>query len=196
MPHVDENALDTIFRTARTHNGWIDRPVGDAQLRAIYELMKWGPTSANCSPLRILFLRSKEAKDKLLPAMSDANREKTRLAPVTAILAYDMEFYDKLPRLFPHNKDARSWFAGNAKSIIETAFRNSSLQGGYFMVAARAIGLDCGPMSGFDIAKVDAAYFPDGKFKTNFICNLGYGDPSKLFGRSPRLEFDEACQLL
>lgn len=196
MPHVDENALDTIFRAARTHNGWIDRPVGDTQLRAIYELMKWGPTSANCSPLRILFLRGKEAKDKLLPAMSDANREKTRLAPVTAILAYDMEFYEKLPRLFPHNKDARSWFAGNAQSIFATAFRNSSLQGAYFMVAARAIGLDCGPMSGFDTAKVDAAFFPDGKTQTNFICNLGYGDPSKLFGRSPRLEFDEACQLL
>ena len=196
MPHIDENALDTLFRKARTQNGWQDRAVGDDQLRALYDVMKCGPTSANCSPLHIVFLRTKEARDKVLPAMSDANREKTRLAPVTAILAYDTEFYDKLPRLFPHNKDARSWFAGNKDAIFYTAFRNSSLQGGYFILAARAIGLDCGPMSGFDTAKVDAAFFPDGKLKTNFICNLGYGDPSKLFSRSPRLEFDEACQIL
>jgi len=196
MPHIDENAIDTLFRKARTHNGWQNRPVSDGQLRALYELMKWGPTSANCSPLRIVFLRSQQAKEKLLPAMSAGNQAKTRTAPVVAILAYDLEFYEKLPRLFPHDKTARSWFAGNEQSIFLTAFRNSSLQGAYFMMAARAIGLDCGPMSGFDNAKVDAAFFPDGKFKSNFICNLGYGDPAQLFARSPRLEFDEACTIL
>ena len=196
MPHIDENGLDTLFRKARSQNGWQARAVSDSQLRAIYDLMKWGPTSANCSPLRILFVRGPEARQKLLPAMSAGNQEKTRTAPVVAILGYDTEFYEKLPRLFPHDQTARSWFAGNAQSIFLTALRNSSLQGAYFMMAARAIGLECGPMSGFDMAKVEAAFWPDGKTKVNFICGLGYGDPAKVYARSPRLEFDEACTLL
>ncbi len=196
MKRVDDASLDILFRQARTHNGWDSRPVSDAELHEIYELMKWGPTSANCSPLRILFLRSPEAKARLLPAMSSGNQEKTRTAPVTAVLAYDVEFYEKLPKLFPHAPEARTWFAGNEASIHATAFRNSSLQGAYFILAARAVGLDCGPMSGFDVAKVDAAFFPDGKHKVNFICNLGHGDSTKLFNRSPRLNFDEACKIL
>jgi nitroreductase len=196
MTRVDDASLDILFRQARTHNGWDSRPVSDAELREIYELMKWGPTSANCSPLRILFLKTAQAKARLLPAMSGGNQEKTRTAPITAILAYDTEFYEKLPVLFPHAPDARSWFAGNAASIEATAFRNSALQGAYFILAARAIGLDTGPMSGFDAAKVNAEFFPDGKFKVNFICNLGHGDHSKVFGRSPRLSFDEACRIL
>lgn len=196
MKRVDDAGLDILFRQARTHNGWNDRPVTDAELHEIYDLMKWGPTSANASPLRILFLRSPEAKARLMPAMSAGNQEKTRTAPVTAVLAYDVEFYEKLPQLFPHAPEARNWFAGNEASIHATAFRNSSLQGAYFILAARAIGLDCGPMSGFDAAKVDAAFFADGKHKVNFICNLGHGDPGKLFDRSPRLGFDEACKIL
>ena len=196
MKRADDASLDLLFRQARTHNGWDGRQVSDAELREIYELMKWGPTSANCSPLRILFLKTPEAKARLLPAMSGGNQDKTRTAPVTAILAYDTEFYEKLPTLFPHAPDARSWFAGNAASIEATAFRNSSLQGAYFILAARAVGLDTGPMSGFDVNKVNAEFFPDGKFKVNFICNLGHGDSAKLFGRSPRLSFDEVCKIL
>jgi nitroreductase len=196
MKRADDASLDLLFRQARTQNGWDGRPVSDAELREIYELMKWGPTSANCSPLRILFLKTPQAKARLLPAMSGGNQDKTRTAPVTAILAYDTEFYEKLPTLFPHAPDARSWFAGNAASIEATAFRNSSLQGAYFILAARAVGLDTGPMSGFDVNKVNAEFFPDGKFKVNFICNLGHGDSAKLFGRSPRLSFDEVCKIL
>ncbi|MEO8557667.1 MAG: malonic semialdehyde reductase [Rhodospirillales bacterium] len=196
MKRVDDTSLDVLFRNARTHNGWDGRPVSDAELHEIYELMKWGPTSANCSPLRIVFLKTPEAKARLLPAMSAGNQDKTRTAPVTAILAYDIEFYDKLPTLFPHAADARNWFADNAANIEATAFRNSALQGAYFIVAARAIGLDTGAMSGFDAAKVNAEFFPDGKFKVNFICNLGHGDAAKLFSRSPRLAFDEACKIL
>lgn len=196
MKRVDDAGLDILFRQARTHNGWDGRPVSDAELHEIYELMKWGPTSANASPLRILFLRTPEAKARLLPAMSAGNQDKTRTAPVTAILAFDTEFYEQLPKLFPHAPEARSWFAGNAASIHATAFRNSALQGAYFILAARAIGLDTGPMSGFDAGKVDAEFFPDGKHKVNFICNLGHGDSAKLFSRSPRLSFDEACKIL
>jgi nitroreductase len=196
MKRVDDAGLDILFRQARTHNGWDGRPVTDAELHEVYELMKWGPTSANCSPLRILFLRSPEAKARLLPAMSAGNQDKTRTAPVTAVLAYDVEFYENLPKLFPHAPEARNWFAGNEASIHATAFRNSSLQGAYFILAARAVGLDCGPMSGFDMAKVDAEFFPDGKHKVNFICNLGHGDAGKLFNRSPRLSFDEVCKIL
>jgi nitroreductase len=196
MKRADDASLDLLFRQARTQNGWDGRPVSDAELREIYELMKWGPTSANCSPLRILFLKTPQAKARLLPAMSGGNQDKTRTAPVTAILAYDTEFYEKLPTLFPHAPDARSWFAGNAASIEATAFRNSSLQGAYFILAARAVGLDTGPMSGFDVNKVNAEFFPDGKFKVNFICNLGHGDSAKLFGRSPRLSFDDTCKIL
>jgi nitroreductase len=196
MKRVDDASLDILFRQARTHNGWDERPVSDAELHEIYELMKWGPTSANASPLRILFLRTSQAKARLLPAMSGGNQDKTRTAPVTAVLAYDTEFYEQLPKLFPHAPEARSWFAGNAASIHATAFRNSALQGAYFILAARAIGLETGPMSGFDAAKVDAEFFPDGKHKVNFICNLGHGDSSKLFSRSPRLSFEEACKIL
>lgn len=192
---IDTAALDTLFRNARTHNGWIDRPVTDAQLQQIYELMKWGPTSANCSPARIVFVRSPEAKARLKPAMSEGNLEKTMAAPVTAIIGYDLKFYDQLPKLFPHNQDARNWFAHDAKAAEVAAFRNGSLQGAYFMLAARAVGLDCGPMSGFDNAKVDEAFFPGGQVRSNFLCNLGYGDSSKLFPRSPRLGFDEACSV-
>ena len=193
---IDQSSLDRLFREARTHNVFLDKPIGDETLNEIYELMKWGPTSANCSPARILFLRTKEAKERLKPALSAGNAAKTLAAPVVAVIGYDLEFYENLPRLFPHNLDARSWFAGNAQSIFTTAFRNSSLQGAYFMLAARAVGLDCGPMSGFDNAKVDAEFWPDGKVKSNFLCDVGHGDASQLFARSPRLSFDEACKLL
>jgi len=193
---LDNAALDILFRTARTHNGWQARPVTDEQLHQIYDLMKMGPTSANCSPARIVFVRSAEAKARLKPALSPGNLDKTMAAPVTAIIAHDLKFYEHLPKLFPHNQDARNWFANDAKFAETAAFRNGSLQGAYFMLAARAVGLDCGPMSGFDNAKVDAAFFPDGNVKSNFLCNLGYGDPTKLFPRSPRLDFAEACQVL
>ena len=197
MPGTIDNAsLDQLFRDARTHNVFLDKPVGDDLLREIYELMKFGPTSANCSPTRILYLRSKEAKQRLKPALSAGNADKTLAAPVVAVIGYDMQFYENLPRLFPHNQDARSWFAGNAQAIFTTAFRNGSLQGAYFMLAARAVGLDCGPMSGFDNAKVDAEFWPEGRIKSNFLCNLGYGDASQLFERSPRLAFDEVCNIL
>jgi 3-hydroxypropanoate dehydrogenase len=164
-------------------------------LREVYELAKWGPTSANSTPARFVFLESENAKARLWPALAPTNVEKTKSAPVTVIVAWDSEFYDKLPTLFPH-ADMRSYFVGKQEVIDETAFRNSSLQGAYFMLAARALGLDCGPMSGFDKAKVNAEFFPDGKWKANFLCNLGYGDRSKLFPRNPRLEFDEACRVL
>ncbi len=195
MSALAPQALDQLFRQARTHNGWRHEPVPEGTLRELYDLMKWGPTSANCSPARIVFVVSSEAKARLLPAMSEGNREKTRQAPVTAIVGMDFEFYEKLPQLFPHT-DARSWFAGKPMAIQETAFRNGSLQGGYFILAARALGLDCGPMSGFDAEAVNRAFFPEGKTEVNFICNLGFGDPAKLFARSPRLAFEEACQVL
>lgn len=196
MNRLDDASLDLLYRKARTHNGWQDRPVPESTLRELYDLMKWGPTSANASPARLVFVVTPEAKQRLLPAMSAGNQEKTRTAPVTVIVAYDLEFYEHLPKLFPHAPEARSWFAGNAASIEATAFRNSSLQGAYMILAARSLGLDCGPMSGFNAAAVDAAFFPDGKIKTNFICNMGYGDPSKIFARSPRLTFEEACKIL
>jgi 3-hydroxypropanoate dehydrogenase len=194
MSSIDSEALDQLFCKARTHNGWTAQPVSEATLRALYDLMKWGPTSANCSPARLVFVVSEQAKARLLPAMSEGNREKTRLAPVTAIIGMDLEFYEKLPRLFPHT-DARSWFAGKPAAIEQAAFRNSSLQGGYLILAARALGLDCGPMSGFDAEAVDREFFPEGKVKSNFICNLGHGDPARLFPRNPRLAFEEACSL-
>ena len=188
-------SLATLFTEARTHNGWLDKPVTDAELQQVYELAKWGPTSANCSPARIVFVRSAAEKEKLLPCVSAGNHDKTKSAPVTALIGMDMAFYDKLPHLFPH-ADARSWFVGNQAMIDATAFRNSSLQGAYFIIAARAVGLDCGPMSGFDADKVNAAFFAGTQVKVNFICNLGHGDPAKLFGRSPRLRFDEACKIV
>jgi 3-hydroxypropanoate dehydrogenase len=192
---LDGKALDQIFRLARTHNGFLDQPVSDAQLRAIHDLMKWGPTTANSQPGRFLFLRSKAARERLRPALSHGNLDKTIAAPVTAIIAYDLEFYENLPRTFP-NTDARSWFVGKTAHVQTTALRNGSLQGAYFIIAARAVGLDCGPMSGFDNAKVDAEFFPDGRWKSNFLCNLGVGDPTKLYVRNPRLEFDEMCRIL
>ncbi len=193
---LDDHALDVLFRTARTYNAF-SGPVTDEDLRRIYDLMKWGPTTANACPARFVFVRSPEAKMKLEPALSDGNRAKTMSAPVTAIIAYDTRFYDMLPTLFPHDQTARSWFAGEAKakSTEIVALRNGSLQGAYFILAARAAGFDCGPMSGFDNAKVDAAFFPDGRWKSNFLCNIGRGDPASLFPRNPRLAFDEACRI-
>ena len=190
--------MDLIFRNASTHNGWLPKPVGDAQLRELYELMKWAPTSMNTSPARILFLRDPQAKERLKPALSPGNVDKTMAAPVTAIIAYDTQFYELLPQLFPPNPNARGIFAGEDKKAHAetTAFRNASMQGGYFIIAARALGLDCGPMSGFNNAKVDAEFFPGTGVKSNFLCSLGYGDPAKVGPRSPRLAFDEACKLL
>lgn len=192
---LTDTALATLFQDARTHNTWLDKPVSDQQLRQIYALMKWGPTSANSSPARIVFAKSDTAREKLAACMSAGNAEKTRLAPVTAIIGMDMAFYEKLPQLFPHT-DARSWFAGNQKAIEATAFRNSSLQGGYFIIAARSVGLDCGPMSGFNEDKLNAAFFAGTTVKVNFVCSIGYGDHGKLFPRSPRLTFDEACSII
>ena len=194
--HVNDEAPDILFRKARTHISWLDKPVSDDLLHQIYDLMKWGPTSANSSPGHILFLRTSEAKERLRPALSPNNVDKTMLAPVTAILAYDLKFYERLPRLFPNNPAAREWFSGNAQLAEVTAFRNGTLQGGYFILAARGLGLDCGPMSGFDNAKVDAEFFAGTSVKSNFLCNLGYGHASKLFPRNPRLDFDEVCKLL
>ena len=185
---------EQLFDHARTHNAFDPAPIPEATLRQLWDLMKWGPTSANCSPARIVFVSSPEAKAKLLACVSPGNFEKTKQAPVTAIVAMDMAFYDKLPQLFPH-ADARPWFADKPDLIAATAFRNSSLQGGYFIIAARALGLDCGPMSGFDAAKLDEAFFAGTTLKSNFICNLGHGDPAQLFVRSPRLAFDDACTI-
>jgi len=196
MDHpISSETLGQVFHQARTHSAWLDKPVSDHHLRELYDLMKWGPTSANASPARILFLRTPEAKQRLKPALSPTNVDKTMQAPVTAILAYDLTFYEHLPKLFPNNPAAREWFANSPELAQITAFRNGSLQGGYFILAARALGLDCGPMSGFDNAKVDQEFFPS-NVKSNFLCNLGYGDPSKLFPRNPRLSFEEACELL
>jgi len=192
---LSEEALEQMFTKARTHSVWLPEPVSNDLLGEIYNLMKWGPTSANSSPARIVFVKSSEAKEKLLPCMAEGNVEKTKTAPVTAIIAQDMKFYKKLPKLFPF-ADTRSWFAGNKLFIESTAFRNSSLQGAYFIIAARSLGLDCGPMSGFDNAKVDEVFFQGTSWKSNFICNIGYGDSSKLRPRAPRLEFNEACKIL
>ncbi len=192
---LDRASLDQLFREARTNNGWLDRPVSDEQLRGIYELMKWGPTSANSSPARLVFLRSREAKQRLVPALAPGNVDQTLQAPVAAIVAQDIEFYERLPELFPHG-DARSWFVGNQPLIETIAFRNSSLQGAYLILAARALGLDAEPMSGFDNETVDREFFPDRRVKSNFLVNIGYGDPSKLPPRGPRLAFEEAVQIL
>jgi 3-hydroxypropanoate dehydrogenase len=192
---VSEEALDRIFREARTHTAWRPEAVPAALLREIYDLARLGPTSANSSPARFVFLTTPEAKERLVPALMPGNVEKTRRAPVTAIVAWDTEFYDHLPRLFPQ-MDFRPMFAENPAFAHETALRNSSLQAGYFILAARALGLDCGPMSGFDPAKVNAEFFPDGKWKVNLLCNLGYGDETNLGSRNPRLDFDEACRVL
>jgi 3-hydroxypropanoate dehydrogenase len=193
---VSGEGPDLVFNKARTHNGWLDQPVDDGLLRQVYDLAKMGPTSANMCPMRIVFVKSKEAKEKLKPALDAGNVDKTMAAPVTAVIGMDIHFYEQLPKLFPH-ADARAWFKDLPENVLEyLALRNSSLQGAYFMLAARSLGLDCGPMSGFNNAKVDAAFFAGTTVKSNFLCNLGYGDPGKLFPRSPRLTFDEACKVV
>jgi len=207
---LPDEALNQIFREARTHSAWLDKPVSDEILRQLYDLLKWGPTSANGSPARFVFLRTPAAKDRLRPALAPGNVEKTMTAPVTAIIAYDLVFFEKLPKLFPYAPGMRDLFAQNPQLVEETAKRNASLQGAYLIIAARGLGLDCGPMSGFDNAKVDEEFFgagkecegceqeffPAGHVKSNFLCNLGYGDESKLFPRGPRLALNEACTLL
>ncbi len=195
MESLNQQALEQLFLSARTHNGWQDKSVSEEILKQLYDLVKFAPTSANASPARFLFLTSKESKDKLKPFLMEGNIEKTMQAPVTVIIGYDMNFYEHLPFLFPHT-DAKAWFEGNEALIEETAFRNSSLQGGYLIMAARALGLDCGAMSGFDKEKVAQTFFPEGNIKINFLCNLGYGDPEKLYPRSPRLSFEQTCQIL
>lgn len=192
---LDDKSLDTIFRSARSHNHWQEKPVDDALLQQVYDLAKWGATAANSCPARFLFIKSKEAKEKLKPCLDAGNVEKSMTAPVVVVIAQDMEFYEKLPVLFPHNKGARGWYVGNDALIKSTAFRNSSLQGAYLMLAARACGLDCGPMSGFNNAKLDEVFFAGMPWKSNFICAMGYGDQSKLFPRGPRLAFNEACRI-
>jgi 3-hydroxypropanoate dehydrogenase len=192
---INDEALDTIFRAARSQNKWQDKPVSTAHLMALYDLLRMGPTSANCSPARFLFLTTPEAKERLAQYASHANLPKIRSAPVTAIVAYDLDFAKELPRLFPHDQTAKTWFADPAVEQA-TAFRNGTLQGAYLIVAARAVGLDCGPMSGFNNAKVDEEFFAGTRLKSNFICGLGYGDPAGLFPRSPRLTFDEACKIV
>jgi len=207
---VDEKALDSLFREGRSYTKWQPRPVSDQKMRDLYDLLKWAPTSANYSPARFAFLRSKEAKERLRPALAPLNVEKTMTAPVTVIVAYDLKFYEHLPKLFPQNPGMAKLFESNPELVETTAKRNLSLQGAYLIMAARGLGLDCGPMSGFDSAKVDEEFFaagkpcfgcdqeffPEGHVKTNFLCNLGYGDPSSLFPRLPRLPFTEACSLL
>ncbi|RCS29219.1 malonic semialdehyde reductase [Rhodanobacter denitrificans] len=192
---LSEASLDQLFRSARTFNAWLPKEVSDEQLHQLYELAKFGPTSANASPMRVVFVKSKAAKAQLEPFLSEGNRAKTMEAPVTAIVATDHEFYEQLPKLFPH-ADAKSWFVGNQPLIDTTAFRNATLQGAYLLLAARAVGLDCGPMSGFDNAGVDAAFFAGTAIRSNFLISIGYGDASRnLFPRSPRLTFDEACTI-
>ena len=207
---IEDVGLDILFREARSYRAWLNEPVSDETLRQVYNLMRWAPTSANGNPARILFLRTKAAKERLLPALAPGNVDKTMSAPVAAIVAYDLKFYENLPRLFPHDPGMRDLFANAPELVDVTAKRNSSLQGAYMILAARALGLDCGPMSGFDNAKVDEEFFgagtsepnsiqeffPEGHIRSNFVCNLGYGDKSKLFPRGPRLEFDQACTLL
>ncbi len=192
---LSDNALDQLFRTARTYNRFTDKPVPNALLQAIYDLMKWGATSANCQPARILFLTSNEAKARLKPFLDDGNIKKTMAAPVTALIGHDLAFYEHLPEQYPA-ADAKSWFVGDNQKIAETAFRNGTLQGAYFMLAARALGLDCGPMSGFNIEGASKEFFKDSKVQANFLCNLGYGAEDGTYPRGPRLSFDQACQIL
>ncbi|GAB4143342.1 MAG: malonic semialdehyde reductase [Sphingomonadales bacterium] len=193
---LSDQDLDTIFRSARSYNSWAATEVSDVTIQAIYDLLRWGPTSANCSPARFFFIKSQDAKEKLKPALSSGNVEKVMTAPVTAIIAYDSQFYERLPELFPHAPEAKNWFTSSAEMAEETAFRNSTLQGAYLIIAARALGLDCGPMSGFDKAKVDELFFAGTSLKSNFLCALGEGTQDKLFPRHPRLAFDDACKIL
>ena len=196
MSVFDVKNKNLIFQEARTHNDWLDKDISNDILMEIYDLMKWGPTSANCSPTRIIFVKSKASKDRLLPFVIESNLEKTKSAPVTAIIGYDINFHDHLPKLFPHNPDAQNWFNHSIDIAEETAFRNGSMQGAYFIIAARALGLDCGPMSGVDKEGVDNEFFRDTNIKSNFLCNLGYGDKTKLFERSPRFKFNEICEII
>ena len=196
MSVFDLKSKNLIFKKARTHNDWLDQDISNDILKEIYDLMKWGPTSANCSPARIIFVKSKVSKDRLLPFVIESNLEKTKSAPVTAIIGHDINFHDHLPKLFPHNLDAQNWFNHSIDIAEETAFRNGSMQGAYFIIAARALGLDCGPMSGFDKEGVDNEFFRGTNIKSNFLCNLGYGDKTKLFERSPRFKFNEICEII
>lgn len=190
-----QTTTEALFTQARTQTGFLDRPVDEATLRALYDLLKWGPTSANCTPARFLFVQTEQAKRRLMACMDADNVRKVREAPVTVVIGMDMAFYEHLSMLFPHT-DARSWFEGKPEKIAETAFRNSSLQGAYLIIAARALGLDCGPMSGFDHARVDAEFWPGTSVRSNFVCCLGQGDPARVYPRNPRLSFEQACQLL
>lgn len=192
---LTDRDFDILFREAHTANGWLDKPVGDETLQKIYDIMKLGATSANCCPARIVFVKTPEAKARLKPLLDAGNVEKTMAAPVTAIFGYDMEFYEHMGFLFPHT-DAKAWYVGKPKLIEDTAFRNGTLQAAYFMLAARAFGLDCGPMSGFDNARVDAEFFPGGKVRSNFLCNLGHADPAKNHPRGPKFGFDEVCKIV
>lgn len=192
---ISDEALDQLFRTARTQNKWQATPVSSTLLHALYDLLRMGPTSANCSPARFVFVTTDEARERLKPHLLPSNVSKVMTAPVTVIIGHDLAFYERLPQLFPHT-DARSWFVGNEQLIQTTAFRNGTLQGAYLIMAARSLGLDCGPMSGFNNAGVDQEFFANTTIRSNFICGLGYGDPSGVFARSPRLSFDEACQIV
>ncbi|WXU00224.1 MAG: putative malonic semialdehyde reductase RutE [Catillopecten margaritatus gill symbiont] len=192
---LDKNTLDALFTKARSHNGWLDTPVSNTEIKQIYELMKFGATAANTCPARITFVTSNKAKAKLKPHLDDGNVDKAMAAPVVAILSYDIEFYEKLDKLFPHT-DAKSWYAGKPDKIKSVGEMNATLQGAYLMLAARAVGLDCGPMGGFNADTLNDAFFPDGKTKSIFICGIGHGDVEKLFPRSPRLSFDEACAII
>ena len=195
---LDDKGLDLLFRNARSQNGFTAEPVPDEKLRRLYEIVQWAPTTMNTQPMRLVFVKSEEGRKKLEPALSPGNHDKTMAAPVCAIVAWDSEYFTNLPRMFAHRPQAIEMFQGPDKAAHadKTAFRNASIQGGYFILAARAVGLDCGPMSGFDNAKVDAAFFPDGRWKSNFLCTLGKGDPSKVMARLPRLSFDEACKIV
>lgn len=197
MPHqpLAQSALDQLFLQARTHNAWQSTPVPDALLHQLYELFRMGPTAANSCPARIVFVKSPEAKERLAPALAEGNRIKTMAAPVTAIVAYDLHFYEKLDKLFPNAPGARSWFDFDEQVAYTNAFRGGTLQGAYLMIAARALGLDCGPMGGFDNAKVDELFFAGTSVRSNFLCNLGYGDIAGVYPRNARLEFDEACRI-
>jgi len=192
---LDQAAIDLLFSEARTHNAWLDKPVSNAQLEQIYDLVKFAPTSVNCNPARFLFVKSPEAKERLLPCLNPGNIEKTKTAPVTAIIGMDLDFYETLPILSPH-VDAKSWFVGKDGFIESTAFRNSSLQGAYLIMAVRALGLDCGALSGFDADKLNAQFFPDGRVKVNFLLNIGYGNSEGLMPRQPRPTFAQSCKIL
>ena len=196
MSVSEKDIKKIIFSNARTYNDWQRKGVSNKILNELYDLMKFGPTSANCSPSRVIFIKSPEAKERLKPFIIESNLEKTMTAPVTAIIAFDIDFHKHLPKLFPHDLDAQNWFNYSQEVAYTNAFRNSSIQGGYFIIAARMLGLDCGPMSGFDQNGIDKEFFPNSSIKSNFLCNIGYGDPTNIFKRSPRFEFDEVCEIL